>query len=89
MARGLWGIGAVGAALLLLGPALVGVGLAYDTAVTSSEVNCVGSCTGEAQSAENASFTFEVLLGLGILLGGIGLGLVLLVGIQYMVRWRP
>jgi len=85
----LWTLGLVGAILLLVGPALVGIGYANFAAAESAEINCRVSCNSEAHATLNASLETEVSLGAGLAAGGVGAGCVFAAAVQYMSRWPP
>ena len=80
-------LGIIGAALLLVGPVLIGVGFANSANAESNAVNCTSNCNSAQRDALNATIYNEVFLGLGLIVGGVGAGLVFAAGIQFMTRW--
>jgi hypothetical protein len=81
--------GIVGAVLLLLGPAVVGVGYANVGIAASNSVNCTANCSSVEHAAANATFLLTLTLGAGIIVGGVGAGLVLAAAVRFMSRWPP
>lgn len=82
-----WIIGLAGSVLLLLGPAIIGIGEINAANATNAAVNCTGRCTS-AFAAVNATIEFAVLFGLGITVGGAGVGLVLASTVPYVGQPR-
>ena len=85
MAPALRTLGWVAAILLLAGPVLAGGGIVYESIVENTALHCQGSCN-DAHTVLDAGTDAEVLLGIGLAVGGAGLALLLAVLVQYMVR---
>jgi hypothetical protein len=89
MARGLRILGTIGAVFLLVGVVIVGVGVLYLATTQNASANCSTNCPSANQNLVNASTNEGYFIGAGIILGGVGLGLVIAVAIQFMSRWPP
>jgi hypothetical protein len=89
VAPGLRAVGIVGAVLLLLGSATVGLGYANVGIAASNSVNCTANCNSVEHAGANATFLLTLTLGVGIILGGVGAGLVLTAAVRFMSRWPP
>jgi hypothetical protein len=85
MAGSLRALGIVGAALLLLGPVLIGVGWANLAYAEHQYIICTGNCN-DGSNELNASYDMELLFGLGLVSIGVGLGLVFACATQLMGR---
>jgi hypothetical protein len=87
-------LGLVGAALIMAGVAVIGVGFLNDAVAESSEISCNYSppssgCTSVYDNALNASTDTTYFIGAGFIVGGVGLGLVMVAAVGFMSRWPP
>ena len=82
-------LGIVGAALLLVGPALIGAGFANAAYAEHQEIGCTGNCAPQDRAAINASIDTELFFGLGVVVIGVGAGLVFACTTRFMSRWPP
>lgn len=89
MAHTLRTLGIIGAALLLVGPVLIGVGFANSALAESNAVNCTGNCNSAQRDSVNATIYTEVFMGIGLILSGAGAGLVFTAGTQLMSHRPP
>ena len=89
VARTLRTLGIVGAALLLVGPLLIGVGFANSALAESNVVNCTGNCASVQHDSVNATIYTEAFIGVGLIVSGVGAGLVFAAGTQFMSRRPP
>jgi hypothetical protein len=82
-------LGIVGAALLLIGPVLIGVGFANAGYAEHQEISCTGNCTSQERDAINATYDLELFFGLGVIMIGLGAGLAFACATRLMSRASP
>ena len=84
-------VGAVGAAILLVGLVLVGAGFAISALAAQSEFNCTvnsisNNCQQTDDNAENTSIGAEFVVSGGLVAAGVGAFLVVFAMISLMAR---
>ena len=86
VASGLRLLGIVGALLLLIGPAVAGVGFVNLASLQNTQNQCHTNCSLGFRSVLNATAELGEFEGAGIAIGGLGLGLVLLATVGILTR---
>jgi hypothetical protein len=79
----------IGAALLLVGLALVGSGYLTETSIENEEFHCILSgdqCGAQSRTLTNQTIVAEDVVGVGFIVTGIGLFLVVLTMINIFAR---
>jgi hypothetical protein len=89
VAGSLRALGIVGAVFLLIGPTLIGVGLANMAYAEGKIANCTSNCQSQDRDELNATIYSEAFFGFGLISIGVGGGLVFIAVTQFMSRWPP